>query len=583
MDRLACVELPALPLQMLRRAHPEWSGVPLAVVERDVPHAPVVCADERAARAGILPGTSYAAALARCAALRAGVVPQREVAAEVARLTELLQRSSPHVEPARAEAGIFWLDASGLTRLFGSLVSWGEALVEELDERGYTARVAIGFRRFASYAAVKGLSVARALRRPARVLVLRDGEQERELALALPLACLSIPPRARDELFLLDVRDLRALVELDEHGLAARFGPEVRALHRLASRELAPELDPVLERVPISSRVDFDLPEGELEVLLGHVARLAHALECRTTRAGSEPEHRVSALRVRFDVEGAHQHVERVAPPAGGVVGRSTGDIVAGATGDIVAAATSGVAAASNGAVAARARTEEHAPTDEGDAPAELVESESTRTPLTPELAWLLRLLRMRVSNLRFELGVRGLEVELELVRRAPRTGELFELARRRDPRHAQRAFDALRALFGPDAVVRAKLASAHLPEARFAWEVLPAFERPAFEHPAPERTRREARPHLVRRILERPRPWKQGEELLARACGPYRISGGWWGCDHRAIDMQAARGRDDVEGVERDYYFVETRSGELAWIFHDKKRGAWFLHGWVG
>lgn len=35
MDRLACVDLPALPLQLLRRLHPEWAlapGAPTAVV-----------------------------------------------------------------------------------------------------------------------------------------------------------------------------------------------------------------------------------------------------------------------------------------------------------------------------------------------------------------------------------------------------------------------------------------------------------------------------------------------------------------------------------------------------------------------
>ena len=31
-----------------------------------------------------------------------------------------------------------------------------------------------------------------------------------------------------------------------------------------------------------------------------------------------------------------------------------------------------------------------------------------------------------------------------------------------------------------------------------------------------------------------------------------------------------------------RDYYFVETRRGEVLWVYYDRRRRGWFLHGRV-
>lgn len=51
----------------------------------------------------------------------------------------------------------------------------------------------------------------------------------------------------------------------------------------------------------------------------------------------------------------------------------------------------------------------------------------------------------------------------------------------------------------------------------------------------------------------------------MVRMHGPFRISGGWW-----------------VKTVERDYYYVETQRGDVLWVFYDRPRRRWFLHGFV-
>ncbi|MEZ4253501.1 MAG: hypothetical protein R3B99_35275 [Polyangiales bacterium] len=95
------------------------------------------------------------------------------------------------------------------------------------------------------------------------------------------------------------------------------------------------------------------------------------------------------------------------------------------------------------------------------------------------------------------------------------------------------------------------------------------ALETPRLETP-PDR--------LQRRLLTRPRPLSVDEEGRPRPMGertthlfgPHRTSGGWWG---RA---------EEGHRVERDYYYVETERGALYWVFFDRVRNAWFLHGYV-
>ena len=119
MDRWACVSVPALPLQIVARNKPEWRALPTVVVSEDKPQGKVQWANAEALRAGVLTGQSYALALSLCVGLRACVVSECEVASVTQELKALLWRFSPALEVG-AEAGVFWLDASGLGRLYAS-------------------------------------------------------------------------------------------------------------------------------------------------------------------------------------------------------------------------------------------------------------------------------------------------------------------------------------------------------------------------------------------------------------------------------------------------------------------------------
>ena len=121
-------------------------------------------------------------------------------------------------------------------------------------------------------------------------------------------------------------------------------------------------------------------------------------------------------------------------------------------------------------------------------------------------------------------------------------------------------------------AVVRASLKDGHLPEARFAWEPMDKIQPATPDRDAPKT--------LVRRITAKPimlsgsptRTHEDGWLLLGpqygsvdHLTGPFIFSGGWWNRE-----------------IHREYYYAQTRRGDLLWIFYDRVRRRWFLQGAV-
>jgi len=54
-------------------------------------------------------------------------------------------------------------------------------------------------------------------------------------------------------------------------------------------------------------------------------------------------------------------------------------------------------------------------------------------------------------------------------------------------------------------------------------------------------------------------------QHAVAARVGPERIETGWWRGPH----------------VKRDYYRVTTDAGRRCWLFRDREKERWFLHGW--
>lgn len=495
MERLACVNVPALPLQMALQDHPDWRRYPVAVVAEDRPHSPILWVNGRAKKSGIMPGLSYASGLSLLPDLRAAPLLLTHVVNTVEALAARLRAFSPEIEPSNDEPGVFWANLSGLHHLYASLDGWAGAVRADLAGKGFTAVVAVGFTRFGTYAAAR-------IGRSVQVFI--DPNEECQAAGRAPLARITaIPPQTLDALHQLGVRSVSALLRLPAAGLLERFGPELHRLHRMAAGDLLTPLQPQVPVDPIRRSVLLDDPENDASGLLFLIKRLLHPLLATLAARGQA----LAALDLRLRPDRQAWCAERIRPAAP-----------------------------------------------------------------TLDAVQILDLARLRLESVGLAAGV--IELELEACGQ-PATSEqihLFTEHQQRDLEAGNRALARLRAELGDNAVVRAVLRKGHLPEARFGWEPMERLQPP---QPRSVDVR-----SLVRRVFTRPvalppapRPSHDDGWLISGVVrgsvsdqtGPYILSGGWW-----------------VREVRRDYYFVETRRGELLWVYYDRRRRSWFQQGRV-
>ena len=488
-DRTACINIRALPLQLLMRRHPEWRQRPVAVVEQEKPQSPILWVNSAAAGAGIRPGMRYASGLSLDRNLCAGTVSEEEIGAAVRQVHELLADFSPGVEPSEDEPGIFWVDATRLDRLYGSFENWTREMASGFSRLELPASIVVGFSRFGSYAIAKAEN---------RVTVLPSFELEEVCSRKVRLQHLRIAPSLRDRLEKLGIHTVGDFLDLPQGGIARHLGREARTLYRLAAGELSLPLQPRMIPEPLRARTELEEPESNAPRLLFRIKQLLDPL----LLAAADRGQKVAVLRLQLLLEDGDRRLEQIQP----------------------------------------ARP-------------------------TLKVSSLLDLVRLRLESLSLPVRPVELSLEVEGVSAAPRVVSLLQRNPSRNLEAALRALARVRAEFGPDSVVSARLKSGHLPEARCEW-------RPLEKLPAAS-PRSVSLRSLVRRAHARPRPlkrsplesagrWWKRSPGLGRLLG-YLISGGWWSRE-----------------VRRDYRFVGTGRGEILWVYYDQKRRRWYSQGRV-
>ena len=304
MVRLACVELPALPLQIVFQRFPDWTPQPVAVVTDRGPQGKILWANSRAQRQGIQPGMRFTTAITYVPTLRTAVVTGSELTQAVKDVTILLQQFSPVVEPAQAEPGSFWLEAMGMLRLYASFSTWGQAIVATLQQAGWQAHVVVGFSRFATCA------VARSTQHS--VIVFANGEEEARAVHEVPLTCFPLTPQVNTTLSQLDIRTVGSLLQLPRGALRERFGQELTHLvHDAISTDKLP-LRPARIEEPLATNVDLETPESNQTRLVFFFRRILHPL-LRTLQTRYQA---VTELRWTFTLDDHTQHDDQLRPAA---------------------------------------------------------------------------------------------------------------------------------------------------------------------------------------------------------------------------------------------------------------------------
>ena len=162
----------------------------------------------------------------------------------------------------------------------------------------------------------------------------------------------------------------------------------------------------------------------------------------------------------------------------------------------------------------------------------------------------LFELTRVRLEQLQLPAPVLALALTArDLPAFVPECRELF------DPRPQQNQSweqlrERLRARLGDDALHGLNAHADPRPEQ--AWRPFPGKAMPLADRPRPGW------------LLHEPQPLR--EPLARILAGPERIESGWW----------------DGGDLRRDYYLVETRNGQRAWVFRSVGTDEPFqLHGW--
>lgn len=496
MDRMACVDLAAFPLQLLLRDHPDWHAYPAAVVDQDKAQGIIQWVNDRARHLHILPGMRYAAGLSLSRHLRAGVISAAIIKNAIDTLLPQFRLFTADVEPAHDEPGVFWLEASGLSLLYPSLQQWAELIRSDLTRVGLQSTIAVGFSRFGSYAAAKGCETT---------LVFHTPEEEHAYTNHVPLERLSFTPRTRDFLSKLGIHTLGGFLELPASEVQLRLGQEAHRLHRLARGDLWAPLQPEVPIEPVTTKIFLDHAESNhvrlMVVIEDLLSPLLHSLNKRNER--------MKSLILHLLLDDKSQRTETLHP--------------------------------------------------------------ASPTLNAPQI---LNLLQLRMAATEITAGV--IEIRMELQGASPdfQQRELFQGESGRDYEAANRALARVRAQFGNEALLRARPRAGHLPEGRFTWEPIETL--------SPAKPRKVLLRPLVRRFFQKPIPLeprkglsrkgvrnlksKVPDTFSAEDLGAYIVSGGWWGS----------------QGVHREYHFVRSGAGHWLWVYYDRKRKGWFLHGEV-
>ena len=268
MGTMACVNVPALSLQLLVRNHLEWKGYPVAVLDRDKSYGKILMVNMRARKEGLTPGMRYANALSLVHHLRAGTVSAQEIEKSRRAIMDHLSPFSPCVEPSSHEPGIFWLNTSGLEAVYPSLQRWANQIYSDLRVLGFQVTIVVGFSRFGTYAVGKSLR---------GVFQFKNKKAELIASRRVPLNTLIEDSRLINILLRLGITTVDHLISLPAEGILRRFGKRAYQLHRFASNHSDIPLQSAPTSSPVVRTKDFVYPVDNVQALIPVFEELLHS------------------------------------------------------------------------------------------------------------------------------------------------------------------------------------------------------------------------------------------------------------------------------------------------------------------
>ena len=275
---IVAVELsPAAPVQAAWHAEPCLRSAPLAIVALG---ALVQAVCPLAASAGIVPGHGVREARLRCPDVMVRAPDREAIALLYDDLLVTLSAISPVVEAADSAAGLAYLDAHGLERLWGDPAAVARKALQALAARDLAARAGAGPARVVALALARrmGAEGPRALAEPEAQAFLH--------ALPIDDPTLGLSPATATALHELGITTAGALAALPLAGVALRFGPDAIAAHHSVAGAADPPLRPWMP--PDSLVVEHGVEAGvsDATIVQALLRRLSDRLAAQLVERG---------------------------------------------------------------------------------------------------------------------------------------------------------------------------------------------------------------------------------------------------------------------------------------------------------
>lgn len=213
-NKTACVLIPNFGLNLLLQKDPTLLLEATALGENDRETAILLEVNGKAEREGIRTGMTKAQANSLCDGLNVLVRKEKWEAAETGRLHKRLQDIAPLVECD--QPGVFFLEADGLQRLYGSVEHLAEKLIASIKAEQYPVSVGIAANKFAA-------RVAARVSRRYHYTCIPDGCQ-REFLANLSVTNFKLDQETETRLLQLGLRTMGQLASFPTNELQERFG-----------------------------------------------------------------------------------------------------------------------------------------------------------------------------------------------------------------------------------------------------------------------------------------------------------------------------------------------------------------------
>lgn len=224
-SRIASVSLSNFRVAVLIKKRPHLSRVPLAVAEQIHDGAQIVAVNSIASAQSVSSGMTLSQGYAICPKLQVEQLSKEYEKEEEEKLIKEFLNISPLVE--MSSNGLFFLDASGLIRLYGSETELAKRIIARARSLQFESQVGIASNKFVATVASKAAPAG-------ECSIVSDGEEQIFLN-GLSIEFLALSTESEERLHDLGLRTIGQMASLHENEIIRRFGQEGISLVRNAT------------------------------------------------------------------------------------------------------------------------------------------------------------------------------------------------------------------------------------------------------------------------------------------------------------------------------------------------------------